>query len=91
MLGAFPSPAFTTCQVDLDLGDVIIMFSDGLLDTKIGGVAVDEQHPADLLSGSADVSAQALVDTLVLGLQQCDRPLRDDIAIMALGRTPLEE
>jgi len=89
LLGAVKEPAFATCQVHLDPGDVIVMFSDGLLDTKIDGIPVDEQHTAQLLSGTAHVSAQALVQRLTHALQHVDRPLRDDIAIMALGRTPI--
>jgi sigma-B regulation protein RsbU (phosphoserine phosphatase) len=88
MLGAVEDPAFRTCPVALGSGDAIVICSDGILDARIGGVEVTEAQIAELLSGAADASAQSLVDRLVGALQRIDRPLRDDVAIMAVRRTP---
>jgi len=90
LLGAFQDPAFQTCQIILHHGDAIVICSDGILDTKMDGVRVDEQRVARLLSGTPRASAQALVNRLVHALGGIDRPLRDDIAVMALRRTPPE-
>ncbi len=35
---------------------------DGILDTRIDGIRVDEERIAGLLSGNASASAQGLVD-----------------------------
>lgn len=88
MLGAVSDPRFDMCQVDLAAGDAIVMYSDGIHDTKLEGIRVDEQRLAELLSGSSQASAQDLVDRLISALEHVDRPLNDDIAIMALRRTP---
>jgi serine phosphatase RsbU (regulator of sigma subunit) len=88
ILGVFDEPAFATCEVDLDSGDAIVLCSDGILDTEIDGIRVDEERLAGLLSGDPDASAQGLVDRLMHALRAIDRPLRDDVAIMALRRTP---
>jgi serine phosphatase RsbU (regulator of sigma subunit) len=87
MLGAIEDPVFRTCEVGLGPGDAIVICSDGILDTKIDGVEVDEAHVADLLSGAPDADSQTLVDRLMQALRRIDRPLRDDVAIMALRRT----
>jgi len=87
LLGAFPNPAFVTCQVMLDVGDAIVICSDGIHDTQIDGLAVDEQRVLDLLSGTPHASAQELVDRLVHALRATQRPLRDDVAVLVLGRT----
>ena len=87
MLGAVSDPAFQTCAVTLEPGDAIVLYSDGILDTRIDGIRVDEERIAGLLSGNASASAQGLVDRLNHALQRNDRPLRDDVAIMALRRT----
>jgi len=87
LLGAFEEPVFQTCQVSLEVGDAIVIYSDGILDTEINGVPVDEQRIADLLAGIPRASAQALVDRLVHALRGTARPLRDDVAIMALRQT----
>jgi serine phosphatase RsbU (regulator of sigma subunit) len=88
LLGAIEQPRFATCEVELALGDAIFVYSDGILDTEIAGVRVDEDRLAGMLEGAPDASAQALVDRLVDELQRIDRPLRDDVALMALRRTP---
>ncbi|HTN22740.1 MAG TPA: PP2C family protein-serine/threonine phosphatase [Solirubrobacteraceae bacterium] len=88
MLGAVEDPAFHTCELTLARGDAIVICSDGIQDTCLSGIRVDEQHVAQLLSGTSRASAQELVDRLMDALQEVDRPLRDDVAIMALRRTP---
>lgn len=88
MLGAIEAPVFEMCAASLSPGDAIVICSDGIIDTQIDGVEVDEARIADLLAGTADASAETLVDRLRQALQRIDRPLRDDVAIMALRRTP---
>jgi sigma-B regulation protein RsbU (phosphoserine phosphatase) len=88
VLGAIADPVFHMCEVRLQSGDAIVICSDGILDATIDGVEVDEEHVAELLSGTTDASAQTLVDRLISALQRIDRPLRDDVAIMAVRRTP---
>ena len=85
-LGAFEDPVFRTCAVKLGPGDAIVTYSDGTLDAELDGVRIDEQVVAKLLAGSAQASARELVDRLVHALREADRPLRDDIAIMAVRR-----
>lgn len=87
LLGAIQDPTFQTCQIHLHPGDVIVLYSDGILDTEIDGVRVDEDHIATLLSGTARASAQTVVDRLEQALRRIDGRLRDDVAIMALRRT----
>lgn len=88
MLGAVEDPTFVSCRFELAEGDAIVMCSDGIHDTRLDGIRIDEQRVAELLAGSAQASAQDLVDRLMQALRGVDRPLRDDIAIMALRRTP---
>ena len=88
MLGVIDDPAFQPCEIDLAAGDAIVLCSDGILDTEIDAVRVDEEHLAGLLCGTAHVSAQALVDRLIYALRANQRPLRDDVAIMVLRKEP---
>lgn len=90
MLGAVDDPVFHTAEVDLHVGDAIVVGSDGIFDTQPGGIRVDEQRLAELLSGSSHVGAEELVNRLIGALVDVDRPLRDDIAIMTLRRTATE-
>ncbi|MEY2513429.1 MAG: phosphoserine phosphatase RsbU/P [bacterium] len=68
MLGVIEDPMFHTCEINLGLGDAIVLCSDGIHDTTLGGIRVDEQRVADLLAGSARASAQELVNRLVSAL-----------------------
>ena len=88
MLGAVEDPVFHTCEITLGLGDAIVVCSDGILDTTLGGIRVDEQLVVELLSGRSHASAEDHVARLIGVLRDADRPLRDDIAIMTLQRTP---
>lgn len=87
MLGAIKDPTFRTCQVELAIGDAIVIYSDGILDIELGGARVDEHRVADLLAGGPRASAQDLVDRLINAVRNVGRPLRDDIAILTLRRT----
>jgi serine phosphatase RsbU (regulator of sigma subunit) len=88
MLGAVEDPVFVTCEVELQPGDTILVYSDGILDNDIDGVRIDEPRLAMLLAGTPEAAAQDVVDRLVHLIDRIDRPLRDDVAVMALRRTP---
>ena len=86
-LGAVADPVFETCQVTLGHDDTIVMYSDGILDVQLDGARIDDRRVAELLSGVSQASAEGLVEGLVGALRHVQRPLRDDVAIMALRRT----
>lgn len=91
MLGVTDAPVFHNCQLELAPGDALVMCSDGIFDTEIDAIRVDEERLAGLLSGSPRANAQAVIDRLTGALHANDRPLRDDIAIMVVRRTPPHE
>lgn len=86
MLGAFADPAFHTSAINLEPGDAIVVYSDGILDTEVGGAEVDEARVATWLEGPPGAGAKALVDRLGTALHGVR--LRDDFAVMALRWAP---
>ncbi len=90
LLGLVEDPVFDACEVILAPGDAIVMFSDGLHDTEIDGIRMDEPRLAELLAGLADAGPEVLVARLTSAVRGVGRPLRDDVAIMALRRTPAD-
>lgn len=86
LLGAIDDPTFVICDIELAAGDAIVICSDGIYDAKLDGVRIDERHVTQLLAGSPHASAQNLIQRLTSALHDLERPLRDDIAIMALRR-----
>lgn len=87
ILGVVGDPVFQSCELILEPGDAIVIYSDGIHDTEIDGERLDEPRVAELLAGVAGASARALVARLTCAVQHVDRPLRDDVAIMTLRRT----
>ena len=91
ILGAVEEPSFTPCTVQLEPGDTIVLHTDGILDGEIGGVRMSEERVAELLEGAPRASAESLVERLMSAVRGCDRPLRDDVAVLALRRMPGRE
>ncbi len=87
LLGAVAAPSFHGCEVSLGIDDAIVASSDGILDVELGGARLDEARFAELLAGPPGASAQDLVERVMRALRDVQRPLRDDIAVMALRRT----
>lgn len=87
LLGGFPEVELDTCRVSLGPGDAILVYSDGLLDNTLDGTEVDAERLAEILAGAAGSGAQGLVDCVNDVLKRLDRPVRDDVAVMALSRT----
>lgn len=89
LLGGFPEVVFDTARVSLGPGDAILLYSDGILDTRLDGAPFDADGIAQALGGGGGLGAQDLVDRLTDVLERLDRPVRDDVAVMALSRPPL--
>ena len=51
LLGLFEDPVFEVCHVDLGPGDAIVIYSDGVLDTKVDGVRLDEPASRSCCAG----------------------------------------
>lgn len=84
ILGAVHEPVFETCELRMDVGDALVVYSDGILDAVIDGVPVDEQRISDVLADVPHASATDLVGALLGSMRRIDRALRDDVAFIAL-------
>lgn len=85
VLGVLPDPAFEVRSVVLEPGDAVALYSDGILDLEHAGGALTEERIAGLLEGASGGSAGELVARLRGVLEGVERPLRDDVAILALS------
>lgn len=91
VLGAFEEIVLKELEVSLDLGDVLLLYSDGITDARdsIGGTFGDERLQAALLSHAGE-SASALIkgilgaiDVFTGGTAQYD-----DMTLVAVRRQP---
>ncbi|MDP8967903.1 MAG: serine/threonine-protein phosphatase, partial [Actinomycetota bacterium] len=84
ILGAVDEPVFQTCELRFDVGDALVVYSDGILDAVTDGVPVDEERISDVLAEVPHASATDLVGALLGSMRRIDRALRDDVAFIAL-------
>jgi Stage II sporulation protein E (SpoIIE)/GAF domain len=82
LLGVFPDPAIHDVTVVLEPGDMLVLYTDGLVDAHAPGRRVGARELLARLAGSSATRAQEAVDAL-LGLVDVEGGVRDDIAILA--------
>lgn len=86
MLGAFTDLEYATHAIDLAEGDVLVLYTDGVIEARNGGEFFGEQRLSDLVrslaGNSAEQIAQAIADA---AWEHGGGMLRDDIAVLAIG------
>jgi phosphoserine phosphatase RsbU/P len=86
-LGILPSPTYEQARRVLDADDVVLIFSDGVVEASApDGVAFGMDRLRDLLAGSGDISAADLVARVLAEVAefQAAGVQEDDITVMAL-------
>jgi serine phosphatase RsbU (regulator of sigma subunit) len=88
LLGAFEGVVFSEAEVNLDLDDVLFLYTDGLTEARGDGEFYGDARMYDVLSqNSGDYRATTLVeDVLADVLAFSGGRLRDDLAILAVRR-----
>lgn len=75
--------------VKLDVGEVLLAFTDGLLERRSGTLAEGEARLLDLLDSVPTDSPRGVCQRVVEGMAASDG-FEDDCALLALGRSSLE-
>ncbi|MFU8891276.1 MAG: PP2C family protein-serine/threonine phosphatase, partial [Anaerosomatales bacterium] len=92
MLGAFTDLEYATHSVDLAPGDLLVLYTDGVIEARNGERFFGEERLADLVrslyGNSAQQIAQAIADA---AWEHGGRVLRDDIAVLAIGAPGLTD
>jgi PAS domain S-box-containing protein len=90
MLGVAPSPRLTTAELVLGPGDLLLLYTDGILDARSGRETFGEQRLRDALGAATGGAASTVVRAVDRAVRAFapGRP-RDDKALMAL-RVPVE-
>ena len=88
-LGIFCSEKFSLSRFEMQQGDTLFLYTDGLTETRDGAQGeYGIERLSRLLSEHHDQSPRALVDSCVRELNRfcAGRPLVDDLTLMALRR-----
>ena len=92
LLGVVCDPDLYDAEVELGVGDSLLVYTDGVTETPIGSGILGDHGLAELLAGCVDLDAEGLLERIeqtVLELQAGEP--RDDVAMIALrvaGATP---
>jgi hypothetical protein len=82
LLGIFPDPRIGEVSTILEPGDMLMLYTDGLLEAHAPERMITATEVIDHLGRSSPKLAQEAIDAL-LELVDFDEPVRDDIAIIA--------
>jgi GAF domain-containing protein len=88
LLGVFPDPELATAVIDLQPGDGLLFYTDGVTESRGPGIGLSEGALRELLTERAGGSAEALADAVEQAAvaAQPGGP-RDDIALVCLRMT----
>lgn len=88
LLGMFPDAPYETCELMLEPGDRLLLYTDGLTETQdASGEEFGEHRLRKLLEGGLPAGSRAVIDLLVRRLQDFNggQGYGDDLTLMVIG------
>ncbi|MGH9060755.1 MAG: PP2C family protein-serine/threonine phosphatase, partial [Acidimicrobiales bacterium] len=83
-----PKGTYISREVPLQMGDVLLLYTDGLAEARAGDALFGEDRVAAILRRDPDGDLTTLCKTLLEAAQDfATDPLTDDVAILAIRRT----
>ena len=89
MIGAFDGMEWTQQEIQLEPGDLVFSFSDGVTEAECGDQQFGDERTEKLVVDSRTLSADDLVHHLMDEINEFmgDAPQSDDITVLAVKRT----
>jgi serine phosphatase RsbU (regulator of sigma subunit) len=83
-----PKGSYTSKELPLDPGDVLLLYTDGLAEARSGEQLFGEDRVAGILRRDPGQDLTTLCKTLLEAARDfASEPLTDDVAILAIRRT----
>ena len=87
LLGALPEAQFKPAHAALDVGDVLLLYTDGVTEARGPDGLFGDERIAELLARNSRVNIRSLADNVLKEVEDyASGALSDDAAIMALER-----
>ena len=89
LLGLLPGPPITDQEIQLEPGDVMVMFTDGLIERRRAGEFFDEESVTPVLARHLHDDAETIADAVIGAANDFAGAQRsDDTAVLVLRATP---
>lgn len=83
--------SFTTCCIEMEPGDVVAMFTDGITDAGWGPYRLGAERVLGVVESHAGCAASVLADSLLSeALEFAGGKLADDVALLVVKALPVE-
>jgi serine phosphatase RsbU (regulator of sigma subunit) len=86
LLALDPNAAYYSRDVPLDVGDLVVLYTDGLTEARSGGQMFGEDRVAHMVRRDPGQDTAVICKTLLEAARDFSSPLLDDIAVMAIRR-----
>jgi len=90
LIGAFPDMPYANSETYLETEDVLLLFTDGLVEARHGGALFGESRLAELLERCYGLEPEQLVESVAGAVDEFSGGrLTDDLALLAMRRLEL--
>ncbi|HTW07407.1 MAG TPA: PP2C family protein-serine/threonine phosphatase, partial [Acidimicrobiales bacterium] len=86
LLALDPRATYFSRDMTIDIGDVVVLYTDGLTEARSGGQLFGEDRVAHLVRRDPGQDTAIICKTLLEAARDFSSPLVDDVAIMAIRR-----
>ncbi|ADH98072.1 PP2C family protein-serine/threonine phosphatase [Salisediminibacterium selenitireducens] len=87
VLGVSPKVSYEEIIYDIQVGDFIVLLSDGVTECRIDGEFIRRDQVMDMIRERKDLEAQEIVDSIYYELERAQGfQLRDDFTLLILKR-----
>jgi len=86
LLGVLDDPELTDERVQLQPGDLFVLYTDGVTERRRAGAMLDEEGLAEAVAASPDTSAAGVAWSIERAVVEfAEEPPQDDVAVIVVG------
>jgi sigma-B regulation protein RsbU (phosphoserine phosphatase) len=86
LLALDPAAGYFSRDLPLEVGDLVVLYTDGLTEARSGGQLFGEERVAHIVRRDPGQDTTVLCKTLLEAARDFSSPLHDDVAILAIRR-----